>query len=104
MHWLPLLPFAFFFVWLLSTSARHRRHCPVCSHPFPRIPSPFKKTKRQWIEGGRTCGHCGCETDDSGAAIAGGTAFDSRALVIKVGWIAIAALPAVAMMRLLISG
>jgi len=73
MNWLPLLPFAIFFAWLFFTALRHRKPCPDRAHPLPSFQSPLTKTKRQWIEGGHICGHCGCEADYSGVKVATGT-------------------------------
>jgi hypothetical protein len=78
MYWLPLLPFAIFFAWLFFTAVRLRKPCPDCGHSLPSIQSPLTKTKRQWIEGGHICGHCGCETDYSGTKVATGTPATSR--------------------------
>jgi hypothetical protein len=37
--------------------------CPECGEPLSPFQSPFRKTKRQWIEGGYVCVKCGCESD-----------------------------------------
>jgi hypothetical protein len=98
MDWLPLSPFAIFFAWLFFDAMRRRRPCPDCGHPLPVFQSPEKKSKRQWIEGGSVCSHCGCETDYSGAKVAPGTPPSVRSVVLGVSLLAIAALPAIAML------
>lgn len=102
MNWLPLLPFAIFFAWLFFTAMRHGKRCPDCSHQLPSFQSPFTKNKRQWIEGGHVCGHCGCETDYSGAKVASGTPPSSQSIVIGASLLALVALPALAMICILI--
>lgn len=71
MNWLPLLPFALFFVFLFLV--RSRKSCPDCGSPLPSFQSPRTKTKRQWLEGGFLCVHCGCESDVSGVKVLAGT-------------------------------
>lgn len=102
MTWLPLLPFAIFFAWLFFTAFRHRKPCPDCAHLLPSLQPPLAKTKRQWIEGGFICNHCGCETDYSGTKVASGTPPRSRSIVLGVFLLAIAALPAIAMICILL--
>jgi len=102
MSWLPLLPFAIFFAWLFFTAIRPWKPCPDCAHPLPFFQSPLAKTKRQWIEGGCICGHCGCETDYSGAKVASGTPPRPRSIVIGVSLLALVSLPAIAMICILI--
>lgn len=102
MTWLPLLPFAIFFAWLFVPSIRHQKACPDCGQSLPIFQSPLTKTNRQWIEGGCVCRHCGCETDYSGAKVASGTPPRTRSIVIGATLLAIAALPAIAMICILI--
>lgn len=102
MNWLVLLPFAIFFVWLLVTSVLQRKLCPSCSQSLPLLQSPLTKTKRQWVEGGYVCENCGCETDFAGARVEPGTVPSTRSIVIGASLIAIAALPAIAMICILI--
>lgn len=64
-----LLPFAFFFAiffGILLTNAMRGQTCPNCGQWLPGVVSPFRKTKRQWIEGGYVCTNCGCEMDVAG--------------------------------------
>ena len=56
-----------FFVILLSF--RHPKSCPDCGRPLPRFISPFKMTKRHWIEGGCICPGCGCDVDTAGRKV-----------------------------------
>ena len=102
MNWLPLLPFVIFFAWLISTAMRRRKPCPNCAHPLPLIQSPLTKTKRQWIEGRSVCRHCGCESNCSGAKVASRTPSRSRSILIGLSLLALAALPAISMICILI--
>jgi hypothetical protein len=102
MNWLPLIPFAIFFAWLFFTAIWRRKPCPDCAQSLPLYQSPLTKTKRQWIEGGCVCGHCGCETDYSGAKVASGTPPRTRSIVFGVSLLALAALPAIALICVLI--
>jgi hypothetical protein len=103
MNWLPLLPFAFFFAWLIFSAIRRRKPCPDCGHSLPFFQSPLTKGKRQWLQGGCICAYCGCETDNSGAKITSDVSQSSRSMVIGVLMLALAALPAMAMIFILIS-
>jgi hypothetical protein len=67
-----LAPFAMFFVALLWFGMR-RVNCPDCGAQLSNFQSPFTKTKRQWLEGGYLCRHCGCESDLSGHKVGDGT-------------------------------
>ena len=102
MNWLPLLPFVFFFAWLLFSIRRQRQLCPECAHLLPALQSPFTKTARQWIEGGCVCRYCGCETDSSGNKVAPGTPPRTQSIWIGVSLVAFASLPAVAMLYVLV--
>ena len=89
--WIPLLPFALFFAWLLVSNGRGVKRCPDCARPLPSTLSPFKKTRRQWVDGGMTCQVCGCEANFDGMKVPKGTAPDW-------GWLAVSlALPALAL-------
>jgi hypothetical protein len=46
-----------------------RKECPSCGAKLELYQSPFKRTKRQWIEGGLVCRNCGCELDWRGRKI-----------------------------------
>jgi hypothetical protein len=102
MNWLPRLPFAIFFGWLLVACIQRRKSCPDCGQSLPMLRSPLTKTARQWIEGGNVCGHCGCETDSSGAKIAAGAPPRTRSMVIGASLLALAVLPAMALIRSLL--
>jgi hypothetical protein len=69
---MPLLMSGLFFVFLFAI-AGPRQGCPDCGRPLPRIQSPFRKSQRQWVEGGYLCPQCGCETDLAGRKVAPGT-------------------------------
>jgi hypothetical protein len=43
------------------------KRCPNCGHPFPIIRRPGNQD--QWLWGGATCSHCGCEVDRHGQKI-----------------------------------
>ena len=86
-----LFPFAFFFAWLLVSSAG-KRACPDCGATLDILQSPFTKSRRQWEQGGYLCRNCGCESDRSGVKVPRGPAPSWR-------WIGIAfMLPAVALL------
>ncbi len=69
-----IAPFVPFFVILLSCAMRRQKTCPDCGEPLPRIQSPLKMTKRQWMEGGYTCLKCGCDVDTAGRKVPANTA------------------------------
>jgi len=69
-----IAPFVPFFVILLFFNMRRRKLCPDCGEPLPRIQSPLKMTKRQWMEGGYVCLRCGCEVDTAGRKVPANTA------------------------------
>ena len=102
MNWLlPLLPFVLFFAWLFLFGMRHGKSCPDCGHPLPSFQSPLTKTKRQWVEGGFLCYHCGCESDIFGNKVASGISPTIRSICLRIALVALAAVPAVAMLVLL---
>lgn len=102
MNWLPLLPFAVFFAWFFLGILGSRKSCPDCGHRLSSLQSPLTKTKRQWIEGGFLCGHCGCESDIAGNKVAVGTPPKLRSLVIGMGLVGLALIPAGVMLVLLV--
>ncbi|MHC4086891.1 MAG: hypothetical protein ACYSU3_12695 [Planctomycetota bacterium] len=75
------VPFVPFFVILFS---RRPKPCPNCSQLLPRFLSPFKKTKRHWIEGGCICPECGCDVDTAGRKVPAGTAIRLRPFVTAI--------------------
>ena len=75
-------PFIPFFVILLFF--RHPKPCPNCGWLLPRFISPFKKTKRHWIEGGCLCPKCGCDVDTAGIKVPAGTPLRLRPLVTAI--------------------
>lgn len=99
--WLPLLPFTVFFAWLMFFGMRNARVCPDCNKPLAAIQSPFTKTKRQWVEGGFLCRHCGCETDAAGRKIDVGTPPQRRSIVTTVGMLTLTLVPAIALLAVL---
>jgi hypothetical protein len=102
MSWLPLLPFACFFVWLFFFGMRLRKTCLDCGVPLPSFQSPRTKTKRQWFDGGFLCRHCGCESDVSGNKVSPGTPPKRRSIFMGVALVALAAIPGVAMLLALL--
>jgi hypothetical protein len=77
----PFVPFFVIFVFLIR---RRQQPCPDCGEPLPRIQSPLKMTKRQWLEGGYICPKCGCEVDTAGRKVPAGTAPQLRSFVTKI--------------------
>lgn len=61
---LVLLPFVILGWFLLG--GRWGVVCPGCGDTLPGFQSPFRKTWRQWWEGGYVCRNCGCEVDKAG--------------------------------------
>ena len=100
MNWLPLLPFVIFFLWLFVFGMR-RLPCPDCGNVPSVIPSPLTKTKRQWIEGGSRCTHCGCESDISGNKVVTDTPPKPRSIYLAIASVALA-VPAVVMLAVLL--
>jgi len=98
MEWLPLLPFVVLFAAMLIFGLIRRRSCPDCGSPLSVLQSPSTKTRRQWIEGGYLCQHCGCESDMSGNKVEPGTPLSYRSFVIGAGILAAAIVPAVVML------
>lgn len=99
--WIPLLPFALFFGWLLFFGMRPTKVCPDCNKPLAAIQSPFRKSKRQWVEGGFLCDHCGCETDIAGRKIDAGTPQQRRSIFTAIGMLTLALVPAIALLVML---
>lgn len=102
MNWLPLLPFVVFFVWFFLFGVRRGKSCPDCGKPLSSFQSPLTKTKRQWIEGGFLCEHCGCEADLSGNKVAPGTPTRLRLFYMQIALIALLAVPAVGMILVIL--
>ena len=102
MSWQPLLPFAVFFLVLMVFCMRSRVPCPDCGKLLSPLQSPITKTRRQWIEGGYLCKHCGCESDVSGDKVVAGGVSRSRSIYLMFGLVALAAVPAVAMLVVLL--
>jgi len=75
-------PFIPFFVILLFF--RRPKPCPDCGRPLPRFISPFKMTKRHWIEGGCICTECGCDVDTAGRKVPAGTPIRLRPFVTAI--------------------
>jgi hypothetical protein len=48
---------------IVLVGSRRRTGCPDCGTPLPFVCSPFRKTRRMWLEGGCICPRCGCEMD-----------------------------------------
>jgi hypothetical protein len=100
--WIPLLPFALFFAWLLFFATRRVRLCPDCHAPLPAIQSPWTKTKRQWIEGGYVCRNCGCEADVTGKKVPAGTAPRRQSVIAAVVLPALAVIPALILLAIIL--
>lgn len=100
--WMPLLPFAVFFAWLLFFM-RRTPACPDCHKPLSAIQSPLKKTPRQWLEGGYICANCGCESDIAGKKVAAGAAPQRRSILTAIGLLAVTGIPAAILTAILIA-
>ena len=100
--WIGLFPFAIFFAWLFLFGMRRRKPCPDCGKPLPFLQSPFTKSQRQWLEGGYSCQHCGCEADLAGKKIATGTVSSRRSLFVGIGLLALTMIPAVVLLTMLL--
>ena len=98
--WIPL-PFAVFFAWLFFFGMGRRKVCPDCNKPLPRIQSPSTKTWRQWVEGGYVCQNCGCEADIAGKKVLAGTAPQRRSIIIGIGLLTLAVVPAFVLLTML---
>ena len=77
-----IIPFIPFFVILLFF--RHPKPCPDCGRALPGFISPFKKTKRHWIEGGCLCPECGCDVDTAGRKVPAGSPLRLRPFVTVI--------------------
>ncbi|MBI2422312.1 MAG: hypothetical protein HYV27_05735 [Candidatus Hydrogenedentes bacterium] len=86
------------FFWGLGT----RKHCPDCAKPLPPFISPFTKTRRQWLEGGWVCSHCGCETDHAGNKVQPGVTPSRRTLYVLAGVLLLSAVPAIVLFAVLL--
>jgi hypothetical protein len=64
----PMMPFVVFFTILVFVTLRGVT-CPDCHEHLSGFISPFKKTKRQWLDGGYVCSKCGCEVTMAGAKV-----------------------------------
>jgi len=104
--WPALFPFtvffAAFFAWLLFFRMGRREVCPDCNKPLSPLQSPFTKTRRQWVEGGKVCQNCGCETDSTGEKVPAGTAPSRRSLILGIGLLTLTAIPAVVLLTMLL--
>lgn len=66
---IPVLTFVPFFLYHILYGLR-QKSCPDCGATLSGFQSPFRKSRRQWLEGGYRCHHCGCETDLAGKKVA----------------------------------
>ena len=66
--WIVFVPFFFFFMVIFGLF-RRPCNCPECGERLSPLQNPFKKTRRQWLFGGYTCGKCGCEVDLEGNVV-----------------------------------
>jgi len=98
MGW-TLVPIALFFAWLFL---RSRTDCPDCGNRSSAIQSPLTKTKRQWVEGGYCCVHCGCESDSSGNKVAAGAPLNPRSLYLGIALLTATAIPAFVLLVILL--
>ena len=62
------------FIFVILLFLQRPKPCPDCGWLLPRFLSPFKKTKRHWMEGGCLCPKCGCDVDTAGIKVPAGTA------------------------------
>ena len=69
---LSVLPFLAALAFVVHRG-RRRLDCPACGEPLPPYASPFVKTRRMWLAGGRLCRRCGCETDAAGREVTADT-------------------------------
>jgi hypothetical protein len=99
--WFSLLPFTVFFAWFFI--GRARRSCPNCGRSLPRTVSPFRKTRRQWLEGGWVCSHCGCEVNSAGEEVVAATAQNRRAMTLQVSLVAMVTALAVILLLLVLA-
>jgi hypothetical protein len=97
-----LFPFALFFAGLFFVVLVRRKACPDCNEPLSPIQSPFTKTWRQWVEGGYVCQNCGCKVDIAGTKVPAGTAPQKRSIITGIGLLALAVIPAIVLLTLLI--
>lgn len=95
-----IIPFIPFFVILLRF--RHPKSCPDCGRPLPGFISPFKMTKRQWIEGGCLCPACGCDVDTAGRKVPAGSPLRLRKFVTAIVMLALVSGIAVFLVSLLL--
>lgn len=90
-----LMAFAPFFAILLFCAMRRQKPCPDCGEPLPETQSPFRRTRRQWLEGGYLCRKCGCEVDIAGRKVLAGTPLRVRSFVAGIVLLTLVAVPAV---------
>ncbi len=101
--WISIaFPFGLFFAWLFFIGMRRQKSCPDCNEPLPRFQSPFSKTWRQWMEGGSVCQNCGCEADFGGRKVKAGTPPRPRSIFIGIGLLALAGVPAIVLLIMLL--
>ena len=96
-----LTPFVLFFFWLLFFQGGTVA-CGNCDAALPRFQSPLSKSKRQWWQGGATCGACGCDCDRHGNKIDERSDVSSTSKLKWLSLIAVAMVPAVAMLSFLL--
>lgn len=99
--WFSLLPFIVFFAWFFM--GRARRSCPNCGRSLPRTVSPLMKTRRQWLEGGWVCSHCGCEVNFAGQEVVAATAQNRRAMTLHLSLLAMATVLAVFLLSVILA-
>jgi len=99
--WLPLLPFGLFFAWLFLFGMRRGQKCPDCGDVLPSIQSPFKKTSRQWFEGGYLCPKCGCEADLAARKVPEGAGPSVTSILHGIALLALVTIPALILLTLL---
>ncbi len=68
----------FWFVWRQTP-----RNCPICNSSLPLLYAPWRKTRRQWVQGGYVCKHCNVEVDLQGHAIASDSVTISNRVFFK---------------------
>jgi hypothetical protein len=82
-------------IFLFSFLMTRGKVCPNCATPLPSLQSPFTKSRRQWLEGGYRCQHCGCETDRAGVQVRPDTPPRRRSLAIGALLLVTASVPTV---------
>lgn len=64
-----LAPFVMVVVMIMFGVFRRNRTCPDCGAALPWLVSPWRKTRRQWLEGGWICPDCGIDVDVRGRRV-----------------------------------